>query len=497
MVNISTEYDIVKSLEVMKRLIHELQNGMTNYVIINTFIENFMKVNEELDIRGIEFGDKIKSEKMADILVSIVNCFNEKDNIRGISLIKEQLVPFYNIWEKNVNKKFVYNVLIAGINSFSPKFHRLVTELRHTVIGYLNFPHNTTDNTELSGVPVFSIDEIDESMFDYIIIISEQHVIVESVLKDKFDEKKILNYMSLSINFSSVYNKIYYNDYEFSFVYNNLEKAMQQNDIDVVITGMSYPLKGLITDLLVKKSVKLCWASQDLYYNYQLIKRALDQNKNFKYCIIGMAYYTFDIDLSQLKSQTYLIDKIYYPLLNDSHHYMPSETYIRQPGIEAIDQMISLPHPFNSTGLIKSFTTSIGLLQDDELIDSIWNKCDNVPIEWLGKRRAYLHGKHDYPETRKENIEIFKSLLSLLKENNIEPIIIVFPTSELYRPFQNPDTKKRFYEIMNQIKTEYQFSLHDFFDSELFVQSDFADADHLNKKGAYKMTSLINNTVFK
>ena len=176
---------------------------------------------------------------------------------------------------------------------------------------------------------------------------------------------------------------------------------------------------------------------------------------------------------------------------------MPSGTYIRQPGIEAIDQRMSLPHPFNSTELIKSFTTSIGLLQDDELIDSIWNKCENVPLEWLGKRRALQHSRHDYPETRKENIEIFKSLLSLLKEKNIEPIIVVFPTSELYRPFQNPDTKKRFYEIMNQIKTEYLFSLHDFFDSELFVQSDFADADHLNKKGAYKMTSLINSTVFK
>ncbi|MFB5763840.1 D-alanyl-lipoteichoic acid biosynthesis protein DltD [Paenibacillus medicaginis] len=276
-----------------------------------------------------------------------------------------------------------------------------------------------------------------------------------------------------------------------------MEKAINDKGVEVVITGMSYSLKGVITDLLTRKSAKLCWASQDIYYNYAITKRALDHNDSFKYCIIGMAYYTFDIDLSKLKNQSYLIDKIYYPLLNDSHHYTPSETYERQRGIEGIEQIIDMPYPFTSLQLMKSFTSAIGILQGDELIDSIWNKCDNVPLEWLGKKRAFLHGRHDYPETRKENIEIFKALLTLLKNNNIKPFIIIFPTSKLYQPFHNPETKKRFYEIVNSFKSEFDFALYDYFDSELFEQSDFADADHLNKKGAYKMTNIINEAIFK
>lgn len=493
--------DSLKILNLLKVTLQEIQKeGSNKEVLINSLIDGFVFISREIEHATLSLPELKVAQELEDNLVLIVEYFNANKITEAKNIIDKRLYSSFKQWETMIYSNLKYKIIICGINNYSPKFHQLLINTQIEVIGYLNFPKVTPEYDHINYIPVISFENILELDFDYVVIVSEHYKPIQDVLERLIAPEKIINYMKMAMEFTSKYNNHYINNYEYSFVYSNLQKAEKQNNLDVIISGMSYPLQGIVTDQLSRKAVKLCWASQDLYYNYKLIDRVLKKNKSFKHCIIGMAYYTFDIDLSLLKSQSYLIDKIYYPILDDSHNYIPSETYHHQPGIESFNNNnynLEITYPFNSVELMKDFTKGIGILQDDELIESIWNKGEDLPVEWLGKRRAYQHSRHNYLETRKENIEIFEKLLFLLNENNIETSVVIFPTSQLYRNHQRRELKKNFYEIINSIGASYSFNVYDFFDSDQFEQHDFADADHLNKKGAYKMTTIINNQVLK
>ena len=77
----------------------------------------------------------------------------------------------------------------------------------------------------------------------------------------------------------------------------------------------------------------------------------------------------------------------------------------------------------------------------------------------------------------------------------MKPILVVFPTAKYYFEKFDKDIKDYFYQIINEVKNIYDFQFFDFFRSDLFDIEDFNDADHLNKKGAEKMTKLLDDLI--
>lgn len=486
--------EINNILITMREIIEMLpQVGDNKEELINSFVDGFVIINEQIQSKE-QYNDNIqKTEKLEEALVSIVSYYNENEISKGNIIIEKELAPLFLSWESIVKYCLVHKVILCGINLYSSAFHELLDTSVFEVIAFLNLPEVNKEAETIHGTPVLGIEDLNHVVYDFIVIVTEKHEDIEKLLVTVVEPKKIINYMKQTMEYANIYNKLYENNYEFNFVHSNLEKAMNDKSNEVIITGMSYSLHGVNTELLWRKGVKLCWASQDIYYDYLLTKKAVDRNENIKYCIIGMAYFSFDIDLSQLKTQTYLIDRIYYPLLEDSHHYTPSETYASPVGISQIERFLMIQNEFSDMELLKSFASAASLLMSSELHDSIWNRpCENLPLEWLGQKRSRLHSKHSYPETRLENMQILRSMLTMLSEKGIKPIIVVFPTSGSYAPYLNPELKSRFYQLINELQEVYNFSVYDYFESELFNQFDFADTDHLNKKGAAKMTSILN-----
>ncbi|MDY7992393.1 hypothetical protein UY286_15460 [Paenibacillus polymyxa] len=482
-------------LRSMREIIDLIPKFRDNKVeLINSFIDGFVIISEHINKKEYNDYSIEMTCKMEDVLISIVNDYNGNQVSQGNLTIDNELIPLFLNWENIANNCLIPKVILCGINIYSSAFHKLLSSSDFEVIAYLNLPEVVKEAETIHGVPVLGIQNLVHIKYDFIIIVSEGHEEIERQLISVVEPEKIINYMKYTINFASIYNKIHQNNYEYNFVYSNLERAMNDKSIEVIITGMSYSLHGVDTDLLWKKGVKLCWASQDIYYDHLLTKKAVEHNKNIKYCIVGMAYFSFDMDLSQLKTQSYSIDKIYFPLLKDSHHHTPPVIYTEPIGINQIDKYFTIPNVLNDKELLKSLASTAGLLIHSELHESIWNRpCENIPLEWLGQKRARLHSKQDYPKTRTENIEIFKSFFTMLKENDIKPIVVIYPTSSYYAPYLNPNLKLRFYQLLNELQEEHNFDIYDYFESELFNESDFADVDHLNKKGAAKMTSILNS----
>jgi len=276
------------------------------------------------------------------------------------------------------------------------------------------------------------------------------------------------------------------NSYLNSYLEPRLKKLSKNNSIETVIIGLSYGFFGVI-EKEIKKCIKLALPSQDIYYDYCTLEKIVNKNSNIKYCILSMAYYSFDFDLS-LTSEVWRIDELYYPIYRDSHHHH-----------NVVNSNIKIEKRPKSLEYLYEILNVMGLRDIKRKywggINSSFDLLSEENKKIQGKERANTHNKLDYPKTVIENKKIFIQTLELLKQNEIKPIIVVFPTVKYYSEFFSKDIKLRFYEILNELRNDFDFQIVDMFNNKTFNLSDFMDSDHLNINGAKKMTQILNDEI--
>ncbi|PNQ84991.1 hypothetical protein [Paenibacillus polymyxa] len=340
------------------------------------------------------------------------------------------------------------------------------------------------------------------------------HVLIENVdgvgeelagLLASFDE--IISYKKLVQEFIGDFvSRKYYSNYDYYYLSKNMKK---NTDPEILAAGSSYSMFGLSESGFSKSVLNLSLASQDLYYSHKIVKEALKYSRNIKYCIIGMSYYSFHFDLSRSEKEAEKrINRVYYPIFKDSHHF------------EVIDSTTSTDMNFDDNNLSFLYHIIFNKIKLDQTIvdavivhDSYFNNninrelfslLGNIRLEDMellqkievGQQRAEQHNQllvHN--ETVKENTNVLENLINYLSEERITPIVVVFPATEYYQNFFDPEFKAVFYEVMNSLANTHKFKLVDLFDSDDFVESDFLDMDHLNEKGAVKVTNMLNRVL--
>lgn len=360
----------------------------------------------------------------------------------------------------------MYKIIIFGTG----KTAEIIRNALNNKVSVLCYLDNNKEkwNHEYCGKIVYDPDKIHNFNYDFILIASQfNDTIYEQLIDLKVDKKKILQFYKYIDSYN---NYIYYeiND-------------VQRKNPDVVATGISYMCRAIESSELCKSFFNLANPSQDLYFDYEIIKFILENHRdrifNLKYLFIGLSYYSFEYDLSKSSMKGKVL--MYYKKLGKYNNFKDINDISE---IDEINMNIGIKiFRFNRLG-----------------VDIDWNQKINTIHEIndeCGKRQALLDSNKNYPETVKENKEIFKKYLQLLKENNIKPIVIVCPTSKYYSKYFPKRLKDQFYTIINETRKQYDFQFLDYFDSELFEDNDFYDVSHLNDKGAEKFTKLLNEKV--
>lgn len=250
----------------------------------------------------------------------------------------------------------------------------------------------------------------------------------------------------------------------------------------MLATGISYTNSGLKADILNRKCFKFSIPSQDIYYDYNIVKyiieNYIDKLEELKYIIIGLSYYSFQYDLSVSAMKNKVI--LYYNILKDAHHFKEAKNIYME--YEVNENIASKILKKDKNGFY-NFNWNSQLLKDTK---------DKA---YIGKTQAELDCNKNYPETVKENTQIFKDYLKLLKEHNIKPIVVVFPASKYYTKYFSKRIEEEFQSIINEVSKEYDFQYIDYFRSDLFDDEDFQDVSHLNPKGAEKFTKILNEVI--
>ena len=111
-----------------------------------------------------------------------------------------------------------------------------------------------------------------------------------------------------------------WNNYDYCYL-----KAMHEKNktigTETIIVGSSYTMNGVINENITGGCINFSIQSQDIYYDFQNIKKAVEEGKKkIKNCIINIGYYSLYYDISRGKTIWALIPRVYYALFGDAHH---------------------------------------------------------------------------------------------------------------------------------------------------------------------------------
>ena len=323
-----------------------------------------------------------------------------------------------------------------------------------------------------NGIEVKSPTLIKDLSYDFIIIASQYNdEIYEQLISLGVDSKKILQYYMVI-------------DAEYNYIKSAMDTFLtSEKEYEMLATGISYCNLGLRETIMETPCFKFAFGSQDLYYDYNIIKFILDNHKEkckkLKYSLIGLSYYSFqyDMSLSSIKNKTTL----YYDALGLVHNH---------------SEIVNYNEDYFCSKRIADKIFRVG--KDGKYINEYDTK-DEVPNyktkEELGKIQAERDCNKNHPKTVEENIHIFEEYIKTLRENNIKPVIVVFPATKYYYNYFSKRIENEFNSIIYSMKKKYDFIYLDYFRSHKFDDKDFSDVSHLNGVGAQKVTELIDNHI--
>ena len=359
-------------MEEAKNIINEgLKKSCTNFDLIYN-LGYLYEVNNEI--------------KAAKIIYNIARIVNENNDYKEIVNSKLNEIGY--------NRK-KYDVILLGNYDRCMKFNKLFDEWNVVKIINLEILYNNE-----------YILNLENYKYDFIFVVED------------IDKNKILK----SIKKYNKKNIYFFEDYKLSVIegvdYKILD-ILRRNKINGIITGLSYAEVGIKEDIN-DNFINFSFSSQDLYYDFKLIKYLFDFKQvkdNLKYVIINMGYYSFDYDMTKTNARNRI-----HRYINYFEDYHNNESFME----------LDIIRSFYEKGI--TFQEYINMNKSKEETILVPNNINDI---YEAKKNSSM----DYKVTRKENEKILEEYIVFLKENSIVPIIAICPTSKYYREDFNKNKK--------------------------------------------------------
>ncbi|MBR1553696.1 MAG: hypothetical protein IJ631_06790 [Schwartzia sp.] len=260
-----------------------------------------------------------------------------------------------------------------------------------------------------------------------------------------------------------------------------LQRNIQGTSYKIFVTGLSYAYHGTDLSSYSLPTVNLSGISQDLYYDFSMAKRAMAYpQQSFRYAVIGLAPYSFHSDLSR-SAENWRVPA-YALALEDTHHFPLDSNQWRQLMYPLITRELRAIE--KEKGAF-DFNDPIGLCTQ---MDFVMGSAQRL----AARKRAESWKWKRFPCTVKENKDILRQYIRLCHEKQILPILVIFPVTDIFRKFFSKQILEEFYGYVDELQKEENVLMLDYFASDAFSHQDFYDIDHLNRTGAKKVSSMID-----
>lgn len=255
-----------------------------------------------------------------------------------------------------------------------------------------------------------------------------------------------------------------------SHIQNNLTEQ-----IETIILGLSYSLRGIDTEQLLLKTFNYSWHGLDIYYNKELLKWS--KRKGYlSYCkqaILVFPYYIFNHDMSCESYQYRMGQILSVRKLYDWHN-----------GYNLKDEIVT-----ECINGIKMFGAKFQEYYKARENIYDYNVIDPTQKMQLGHIWSQTHEK-----TIKANRKHFDELIYELKEITDRIIVIIPPYCRDVIDV-NKETIERNKEVFYEAVSKHDIEIYDTMYKWKDKTEYFSDAMHLNYEGAKHFTEFINGII--
>lgn len=263
------------------------------------------------------------------------------------------------------------------------------------------------------------------------------------------------------------------------------------NQIETLILGHSHSYYGIDPIYFSKNTFNAAYSAQFPYFDIEILKKYQDNFEKLKCVILPVTpvqLYTKRIE--KISISTAYKYNIYYGINTINSIYNQSEC------LNNIFQLRKILNPiikYYVHGKPKSTCSELG-----------WNKDLNkinppIDLEASGFDRVQFHtsftvNKDLEFEIVEYNAKILISIVEWCKVKNIKLLLFTPPAHVSYRRnFDQIRATKAINKFCEISSTYEKCNYENMFDNFEFINDDYYDADHLSKKGAIKLSKIINN----
>lgn len=274
-----------------------------------------------------------------------------------------------------------------------------------------------------------------------------------------------------------------------------------------IIAGSSHAMNGVVEAELPEGTINFSISSQDLYFDFLNIKKAVEEGKRqIENCVINIGYYMMYQDLSLSKTLEHLMYRVYGPLFGDTHNYQGEKNvdlwsaYKKFEAVysEQLIQRLCLEFGRKFFEEESSYYGSLKVREENNLLRAngiIWKNLSEEQKHIYAQKRATDHNRlKKHLSSRKENGIIVQEMTQYLHKKEIKPIFTIFPFTRFYNYYIDEEYKKDIFSLLDSLPYEVEFlDMNDYID--MFEDEDFLDTDHLNLTGAKKASKLLNDFI--
>ena len=269
-------------------------------------------------------------------------------------------------------------------------------------------------------------------------------------------------------------------------------------DVEILVLGNSHVHYGVDPNQFEFNVYNAAMLGQTLYYDKEILKKYIKKAEKLRYVILNVSYqslykpsmgvrnslmyYSYGIKYRENKTFQYDLSYFWFG-------YEPKASYIL---LNNDLQNYRSGRKFNNDFSIEKGVANIKM-KNGWLPFENDNQTKFTELDIKKKaKRANFSVKNE--SDRDLLIEDIEDLIQILIDEKIQPIIVTMPC---YKPYiEQLDKKiiiKNEFEI-NRIKEKYSLEYWNLF-SEIKDKKYFFNADHLNKRGAEKVSKLLNKRI--
>jgi hypothetical protein len=258
-------------------------------------------------------------------------------------------------------------------------------------------------------------------------------------------------------------------------------------DLEVLVLGSSSTLYGVHAGAFHANAYNLAHVSESIWYHARLLERFIGQMPRLRLVIFSLAYPSMSYNLGQ-------VTEGWRQFFYERYDGLPFEVEASPFDLRHYS-VLRLFGPLVS----KQGFFVLGLDMPGELhADDGWFCADqikhNLDLE-NGADRLAVHELMMRDENYATNAATLDEAARVAHAAGATVAFIELPVRKEYSAAAKPQERARTRATLERLAQKYGGLYRDYFNDERFERPDFFDFDHLNKRGALRMTEIIDRDI--